>query len=352
MLDGPDPADPHEPAAVSRRSAGGVAALLIGIAVLLVGLAVSLDILLGDDDTSDAATRSGGAVEASAGDAPSPTTTVDPRVLLPLRTTTTEPGATTSTPLPAPSSPAVGGGAADGGGGPARSLLPVPVVEGASGGRSSVPTVPPPTTGTVRVRLFNGVLAGVPLDVWDVAADPPTRYGTVGYGELAEIVVGGRLLPGGVELRLRFVRPGGDPTAPSDPSNGPWQWNLTPANGSSQTLAVVPNPGFRVVRIDNLRALRDTAAGRAHVVPVVFHLVLDGTRRHPWAAADGCLGPASTDDVELDLAPGALLRLADADDPACNGTAAGPLLLDAPGAYAVVGLDDSDPARLVALPLG
>lgn len=334
--------------------AASAAPVLIGIAVLIVGLAVSLRLLWGDDGRSDASS------EIRADDHTSstaPGSTVDPRVLLPIETTSPPAGATGATGAAtagAPAPTAVAPSASASADPTDRSLVSVPLAGVPGAPPAPVPTTTPlPTTGTVRVRLFNGFLPGVALEVWDVASSPPVRYGTVGYGALAEIAAGGRLLPNGVELRLRFVRPGGDPLATSDPSAGPWQWNLTPADASAQTLVLVPNPGFRVVRIDDRRAARDTPAGRVHVVPVVFHLVIGGTRSLPWATDAGCLGPTSTDDVEPDLAPGTALRLANAGDASCSSTAAGPLTIGSPGPYAVVGLDDrAGAAGLVALPLG
>jgi len=308
--------------------------LCIGLAILVVGIAVALNLLMGDDEPGDSAS------EVPPATTPGPT--IDPRSLIPTIATSS------TVPPTAPPSTAASVSAPAPAGQPGRSLLPLPVLGGADTGTAPPVTAPKPTTGSARLRLFNGFLAGTPLDVWDVAGGTPVKYGTIGYGSLAEIVAGGRLLPTGVELRLRFVRPGGDPSAPSDPSTGPWHWNFTPQDGSSQTLVIVANPGFRAVRIDHARVAGDTPAGRVHVVPAVIQLgrslryALDGR---------GCLGPVASDDVELDLEPGARLKLSEPTDAGCVTAEAGPIELRSPGAYAVIGLRQDAVTTLVAIPL-
>lgn len=337
------PLDVAEPAAAAPDDGGSwrSAALpvCLGLAVLVVALAVSIRLLFdgggAGDDLDDAATP-----PAAAGPTNAPPTL--PAAPDPTDTTAVP---VTTTAVPSVVAPPVDG-TTD------WSLVPVPVpAVGAPGGVPA--TTPPPAVGTVRIRLFNGFLVGSPLEVWDVSGAGPARYGSVPYGGLAEIVAGGRLLPTGVDLRVRFTRPGGDPAATPDPSRGPWEWNFTPADGSSQTMVMVHNPGLRIVRIDNLRARSDTPPGRAHVVPVTRHLVLGGSRSLRWSVGDGvgCLGLSSDEPVEFDVAPLVPLRLSAETDASCAGAVAGPAVVPAPGPYAVVGLDDGAPARLVAVPL-
>lgn len=349
----PDPAASSapaaEPGAVGEDAAdrGTIAwmsaavPLCIGIAVLVVGLAFAVRLLVDDGNAGADRDGDGEAVPTSPA---APTSSIDPLSLLPL--TPTSVGETTSVPATTVPPTTVAPRNVD------PALVPIPV----SGG--SAPSAPAPaaavTSGTARIRIFNGFAPGGALDVWEMSGPEPAKYGTVPLGELREMVAGGRLLPSGVEVRLRFVRSGGDPRAVPDPSSGPWEWDFTPADGSSQTLMLSPNPGFRVVRIDNLRALGAAPVGRIHVVPVVFHLVLEGTRTKRWAADGvGCLGAVTTDNTEFDVAPGTAVRLASADDPTCGRSVTDAVVVTSPTAVAVVGIETgNDRARLVAVPLG
>ena len=128
-----------------------------------------------------------------------------------------------------------------------------------------------------------------------------------------------------------------------------------PADGSSVTLVLSRNPGLRVVDIDNGRALRSVQPGRVHVVPVAFHLQVEGTRIRQWAADGiGCLGLLTNDKAgELDLDVGTALRLASATDPTCERTITDPLVLGASTAVAAVALEvPGNRAQLIAVPLG
>ena len=110
------------------------------------------------------------------------------------------------------------------------------------------------------------------------------------------LYIDGRWLPSGVDLELRFVPAGGDPTAESAS-----RWSFTPPAGSSQTLVLSDNGGLRVLRVDNDRATRATPEGQAHIVPAVFHLIVGGHRSHQWATpGGGCLGHLTTDKAEFD----------------------------------------------------
>ena len=337
------PDDPGEPA--TRTGLTWVSAaipLCIGIAILAVGLAVSLRLLMDTDGSEESDSGSGPAVTAAS------TTSIDPLSLLPRAPTsvgeTTTAAPTTATPTTAPGGASLPEPAGD------PSLVPLPVVGGAAAAPATVPT---PTTGTVTVHIFNGFSPGTPLEVWDVASGTPVKYGTVPYAGLAGMVAGGRLLPSGVELNLRFVRPGGDPMAPRS-ATGPWAWDFTPRDGSSQTLMLSDNEGFRIVRIDNLRAAGAVPPGQVHVVPVVFHLLLENTRTKRWAADGvGCLGHLTTDKAEFDVPVGTALRLTSADDETCTHSVGGPVVVSPSGAIAVVGVElSSGTAQLIAVPLG
>ena len=91
------------------------------------------------------------------------------------------------------------------------------------------------------------------------------------------------------------------------------------------------------------------------MVPVVYHLVLEGTSAKQWAGDGlGCLGVLTTDtDAELDVDVGTALRLALVDDPTCSRTVTDALVLGESTAVAVVGLEiPGDRAQLIAVPLG
>lgn len=322
--------------------------LCIGIAILVVGLAVALRLLM-DTGGSDDADGDSPAITRPAG----PTSSIDPLSLLPRVPTSV--GETTT--LPAPTVPTTAAPTTvprnvDPG------LIALPVPGGAPAAPAS-PRPPSPTAGSASVRIFNGFSAGETLDVWEISGPTPVRYGSLPYGGLVEMVAGGRLLPSGVALQLRFVRPGGDPTGTiqdgTSSKTGPWGRNFTPADGSSVTLVLSRNPGLRVVDIDNRRALAAVRSGQVHVVPVVYHLVLEGTRAKQWAGDGlGCLGVLTTDtDAELDVDVGTALRLALVDDPTCSRTVTDALVLGESTAVAVVGLEiPGDRAQLIAVPLG
>lgn len=314
-----------------RRVVGALAVLLpvfAVLAVLVFGSAVALRLLL--DPVGDRIARGapstqpvdrGGAVSAS------PTSVA----------LSTPPTISVGDPPPAVVSPPAEG---------APSLIAIPVAEGATAiAPTTAPAVTAPPVASARVRVFNAYADA--LDVWDVASGAPVRYGTVQYGAFAELAIDGRWLPSGVDLELRFVPAGGDPTAESAS-----RWSFTPPAGSSQTLVLSDNGGLRVLRVDNDRATRATPEGQAHIVPAVFHLIVGGHRSHQWATpGGGCLGHLTTDKAEFDVAVGTVLVLADGGDPTCGVAVSGALGIAAPGAFVVVGLDQGAGVQLVALPL-
>lgn len=326
--------DEHEEPGRSVAWVSTILPLCIGLAVLAIGLAVSLRLLLPPPDDDDRVDTAQDTEQPVASDivttvpAPAPTTAVPPG-------SPADPA--TTSPAPAPGVDRTPG------------LVPLPVDGGAP---AATPPATVPVTGAVNIRVFNGYLPGQPLEVWDVASGTPVRYGTVPYTGLSGMVAGGALLPGGVGLQLRFVRPGGDPMAA--PGSNVGSWDFTPPDGSSQTLMLTDNGGLRVLRIDNLRALRAVPAGRVHVVPVVTHLLLDDTRTKQWARDGvGCLGVSTVDKVEFDVDVGAALRLAEEDDPTCNAAVSDAVVAAPSTAIAVVGIEVSPGrAQLIAVPLG
>jgi hypothetical protein len=322
--------------------------LCIGIAILAVGLALSLRLLMDPKPSKEPQDDAPVAAEAGA-----PTSTIDPVALLPRASTsigeTTTTAGPTSVPTTAP--PVAPTAAAD------PSLVPLPVV----GGVAAAPPPaadPVPTTGSARIRIFNGFLIDTPLEVWEISGPAPVKYGVVPFAGLAEMTVGGRLLPSGVHLQLRFVRPGGDPTLPitegTSSKTGPWGHNFTPADGSSQTVVLVPNPGLRVVRVDNVRALGAVPAGRVHVVPVAQHVTIGNSRALQWSADGvGCLGHTTGDKQEFDVPVGTPLRLASASDAECASGVSDAVVVGPTTAMAVVAMQSGAGApHLVAVPLG
>lgn len=318
--------------------------LCIGVAILAVGLAFALRLLM--DPTSDEVTSDDPEVTS---DAPAtPLSTIDPRDLIPtIAPPSTEPGASTApaAPATAPTAPVTAAPTTE-----SASLVPLPVIGGAAA--APVTSPPAPTTGAASVRFFNGWAPGVPLAVWDMTVSPPRQIGSVPYAGLAELVIGGRLLPSGVEVRLRFVAPGTDPTT-KDPSRGPWDWNFTPANGSSQSMMISNNGGFHVLRIDNRRALGEVQPGRVHVVPVAAHLRIEGSAEKEWSADGfGCLGHRTTDNTEFDVDVGTPLRLTSAGDLTCARGVSDAVVVNRSTAMAVIGIaTSSDHAQLIAVPL-
>lgn len=320
--------------------------LCIGIAILVVGLAVALRLLMDTDRSDDSDGDTPAATQPAA-----PTSSIDPLSLLPRAPTSV--GETTVPPSTAPTTapPTTVPRNVDPG------LVALPVPGGAPAAPASTPPAAP-AAGTASVRIFNGFSQGESLEVWEISGPAPVRYGTMPYAGLVEMVAGGRLLPSGVSLQLRFVRPGGDPMGAiqdgTSSKTGPWGRNFTPADGSSVTLLLSRNPGLRVVDVDNGRALRAVQPGRVHVVPVAFHLLAEGTRIRQWAADGvGCLGLSTDDKVgELDLDVGTALRLASATDPTCRRTITDPLVLAESTAVAAVALEiPGDRAQLIAVPL-
>jgi hypothetical protein len=227
-------------------------------------------------------------------------------------------------------------------------LVPVPLA-GQPG--AATPSTAPPR-GSVTIRLFNGFTDGQDLEVWEVS-DRPVRYGTLPYGGFAAIDAHGTLAPGGVDLHLRFVRPGGDPMATPDPVRGPWTWNLTPTADSSQTLVLVRDGNLHITRIDNRRAASAVRWPYVHVVPIVRQLEILGDRNLRWGlVGGGCLGPSSGDNTELDVAAGAQLQLARAGDAQCGSPVAGPATMPPSSAVAVIALPPAGGhSPLVVLPL-
>jgi hypothetical protein len=333
-----------EVAPTSRRSWRRTAVALLAVAV--VAGAVIVGVVVGRGGSDPKSTRADG--PPTTGPAGSATSTEDLSALptiAPVSTVTVVPQTTTTS---APS----GGGA---GGTP--TLTPLPV-DGSTGGVAlpvaGPPTTAAPTTGSVRVRIFNGFTPGQSLEVWDVSSTPPVRYGSIPYGGFALVDAHGALLNNGVSLQLSFVIPGQSPTAAkSSASSGPWPWDLAPTAGSAQTLVLVDNAGLAIRRIDDHRAEGAVHGGSVHVVPIAHQLVLAGSRTLRWGhQPSGCLGPITTDKSEFDVPVGTGLELFAGSDTACGTPLSGPVTLTRSTAVAVIGLDaGNNTADLVALPL-
>jgi len=336
-----------------RRVRRRVAVVSLAVAVVAVAVIVGVAVGRGGTDTHNAvhdrATRP--AVPAVPG-VPGTASSIDLSALPTIApvSTVTAPVTTVAT---APTSSTARPGA-----GAAPTLIPLPVAGSTGGVAPSVPASPPTTTppsGSVRVRFFNGFTPGQSLDVWEVSSTPPVMYGTIRYGEYAQVDAHGALLNGGVPLQLRFVLPGQAPTAAkASATSGPWPWDLVPTAGSAQTLVLVDNAGLRVVRIDDHRAEAAVHGGSVHVVPVALHLVLSGSRTLRWGHQPaGCLGPLTTDKSEFDVPVGTGVELFAGSDTACAAPLSAPVTLTRSTAVAVIGLEAGpDTANLVALPLG
>lgn len=139
----------------------------------------------------------------------------------------------------------------------APSLIAIPVAEGATAiAPTTAPAVTAPPVASARVLCVQRVRRRgrcVGCREWRA----PVRYGTVQYGVSPSLALDGRWLPSGVDLELRFVPAGGDPTAESAS-----RWSFTPPAGSSQTLVLSDNGGLRVLRVDNDRAVWATPEGK------------------------------------------------------------------------------------------
>jgi hypothetical protein len=302
--------------------------------LLLAGLGVGIWFLFARD-TSPVHADAIGSGSTNAGPPPPTASTVPTTVP---ETTPTTAGAA----IPSTSSDPAG----------ALTLVPVPVAGSTLGGPTSSRVTPPPTNGTVGIRLFNGFTPGQSLDVWEVSGRPK-KYGSLPYGGYAAIEARGALVPTGVELHLRFVRPGGDPLATGDPTTGPWSWNLVPTAGSRQTLVLVNDGGLHITRIDDRRAAGAAKTGSVHIVPIAQQLQIAGRRDLRWGLAGfGCNGVTTADKGEFDLPGSAPIQLSGANDMACGSAIAGPVTLPASGAVAAIALPGGGGrADLVILPL-
>jgi hypothetical protein len=328
----PPPTDPDRAPKWWRSPALGV---VLATIVLLVGLGVGIWFLFGRDGSHGPADAVGSG--STSADQPAFEATTVPPTIPP---SSAPPSSITSNPG-APGSSTAG-----------LTLVPVPVAGSTLGGPTSSRVTPPPSDGTVSIRLFNGFTPGQSLDVWEVSGRPQ-KYGSLHYGGYAAIEARGALVPTGVALHLRFVRSGGDPLATGDPIAGPWSWNLVPTVGSRQTLVLVNDGGLHITRIDDRRAAGAVNSGSVHIVPIAQQLQIGGSRELRWGLAGfGCNGVTTADKGEFDLPPSAPVQLSGAHDLSCASAVAGPVTLPVSGAVAAIALPaGGGRADLVVLPL-